>query len=140
VGFRWPQLATRGPLPNRVEAQLATLSPRPPIGSDWIHEIKFDGYQIACRTENGKVSIISRRNLNWTQRFPDHARDLAELPVKAAWLDGEIGALRPDGVSDFESLERSFRARRTSQLTYAVFVLLYLDGYDLRECPLDGRK
>jgi bifunctional non-homologous end joining protein LigD len=25
-------------------------------------------------------------------------------------------------------------------LTYAVFDLLYLDGYDLRECPLIGRK
>src|ERR1700683_3177633 len=90
----------RGPLPHRIEAQLAALSRRPPNGRDWIHEIKFDGYRMACRIDKGNVSLISRRNLDWTKRFPDLARDLAELPVKAAWLDGEIVSLRPDGVSD----------------------------------------
>jgi bifunctional non-homologous end joining protein LigD len=127
-------------LPHRVEAQLATLSKRPPNDSDWIHEIKFDGYRMACRIEKGNVSIVSRRNLDWTQRFPDLARDLAALRVKSAWLDGEIVSLRSDGVSDFEALQGSFRNRRTSQLMYAVFDLLYVDGFDLRECPLIERK
>jgi|HubBroStandDraft_6_1064221.scaffolds.fasta_scaffold735150_1 bifunctional non-homologous end joining protein LigD len=140
VSARTIRGAARKQLPAHIEPQLATLRTSSPGGIHWIHEIKFDSYRMACRIERGKVSIISRRNLDWTQRFPDLARDLAELPVKSAWLDGEIVSLRSDGISDFEALQSSFRNRRTGQLTYAVFDLLYLDGYDLRDCPLIDRK
>ena len=33
--------------------QLAQLVKTPPEGSEWLHEIKYDGYRIGCRIENG---------------------------------------------------------------------------------------
>jgi bifunctional non-homologous end joining protein LigD len=49
-------------------------------------------------------------------------------------------ALRPDGVSDFSTLQGAFRNKATSQLVYSVFDLLYVDGCDLRPCALLDRK
>jgi bifunctional non-homologous end joining protein LigD len=127
-------------MPARIELQLATLRKLPPADSGWIHEIKFDGYRMLCRIENGKVGLVTRGRHDWTNRFWHLASDLLKLPVKSAWLDGEIVALRPDGVSDFSTLQSAFRKKATSQLVYSVFDLLYLDGYDLRPCALADRK
>jgi bifunctional non-homologous end joining protein LigD len=127
-------------MPARIELQLATLRKLPPAGSDWIHEIKFDGYRMLCRIEGGKVGLVTRGRHDWTNRFSHLASDLLKLPVKSAWLDGEIVALRPDGISDFSTLQAAFRKKATSQLVYSVFDLLYLDGYDLRQCALADRK
>jgi bifunctional non-homologous end joining protein LigD len=89
-------------------------------------------------------SVQNRRSaggqLDWATRFSHLISDLLKLPVKSACLDGEIVGLRPDGISDFSTLQSAFRNRATSQLVYSVFDLLYLDGYDLRPCALADRK
>jgi hypothetical protein len=73
------------------------------------------------------------------QSFSHLDSDLLTLPVKSAWLDGEIVALRPRWRQRFQhSAERVSKA--TAQLAYPVFDLLYLDGYDLRQCALADRK
>jgi bifunctional non-homologous end joining protein LigD len=127
-------------IPSGIELQLATLRKHPPDGADWLHEIKFDGYRMLCRIEGGDVRLITRGQLDWTKRLWYLAADLAKLPVKSAWFDGEVVALRADGVSDFSTLQSAFRKKTTSQLTYSVFDLLYVDGYDLRPCRLAERK
>jgi bifunctional non-homologous end joining protein LigD len=131
---------SRAEMPAGIELQLATLRKNLPAGAGWIHEIKLDGYRMLCRIDGGKVRLITRGQLDWTRRFPDLTRDLLKLPVKSAWLDGEIVALGPDGISAFSALQSAFRNGATSQLTYCVFDLLYLDGYDVRSCPLEERK
>ena len=37
--------AVKSPLPKQLSPQLALLAEQPPVGDDWIHEIKFDGYR-----------------------------------------------------------------------------------------------
>jgi hypothetical protein len=128
--------ARRIALPLSIEPQLATLRQSPPDGSNWLHEIKLDGYRMLCRIDSGKVSLITRQGHDWTKRLPEVAADLSKFSTKSIWLDGEIVALRPDGVSDFSTLQSAFRKKATSQLVYSVFDLLYLDGYDLRQCAL----
>ncbi len=59
----------RGPLPDFVPPQLATLVERPPSEAGWIHEIKIDGYRAYCRGEDGKVRFLTRTGLDWTKRF-----------------------------------------------------------------------
>ena len=88
--------AKRTAMPGGVDLQLATLRKNPPAGDNWIHEIKFDGYRMLCRIEDGKVGLITRGRLDWTNRFSHLTTDLLKLPVKSVWLDGEIMALRPD--------------------------------------------
>jgi bifunctional non-homologous end joining protein LigD len=120
--------------------QLATLRKEAPSGPGWLHEIKHDGYRLLCRVDTGKVSLTTRGQFNWAGRLPEIAAAIRALRVKSAWLDGELVALRPDGVSDFGSLQTAFRRKQTGQLVYYAFDLLHLDGRDLRPAPLVERK
>ena len=127
-------------MPTRIDVELATLAKAAPDGEEWLHEIKFDGYRIVARLEDGKVDLISRNHKNWTTRFEFIAEAVKTIPVSQAILDGEVVALRPDGVSDFQELQNTFREEATDTLRYYIFDLLYLDGRDLRQEPLAERK
>ncbi len=127
-------------MPQHVEVELATLADRPPDGDAWLSEIKLDGYRIVCHVDNGKAALLSRRRQDWTSRFPDVAQDAAELPVSQAILDGEVVVYLPDGRSSFQALQNTMNEEHAGRLTYVVFDLLYLDGYDLREAALEDRK
>ena len=120
--------------------QLATLVDRVPAGDEWLHEIKYDGYRILARLDQGQVKLLTREAHDWTARFKPCAEALLRLPARQAFLDGEIAALREDGTSDFQLLQNSLRERKPIQLVYFVFDLLYLDGADLRATRLLQRK
>src|SRR5581483_5521638 len=120
--------------------ELATLVDRVPSGNEWLHEIKFDGYRILARIDRGRVKLFTREAHDWTARFENCAAALAQLPVRQAFLDGEIAALREDGSSDFQLLQNSLRAGAPARIVYFIFDLLYLDGADLRAAPLQKRK
>ncbi|HZL87700.1 MAG TPA: DNA ligase D [Pirellulaceae bacterium] len=132
--------ARRAPLRGWIEPQLATLVPTPPSGDQWLHEIKFDGYRLLAVVNRGRVQLWTRGQQDWTDRYPVFATSLAALPAKNAMLDGEVVALLPSGVSSFQALQNAMRDSRASQLWFYVFDLLYLDGYDLRDAPLEDRK
>ncbi len=127
-------------LPARIDVQLATLVKEPPEGDDWFHEIKFDGYRMICRIEDGKARFITRNHKDWTNRLKTLVQEIESLGFKNAVLDGEVVALRPDGTSDFQELQNAFRENQSSTLDYFVFDLLYWDRYDLRSVPLEERK
>src|SRR5262245_11735138 len=80
----------KAPIPETLEPELATLVDEAPRGSDWLSEIKYDGYRALCRIAKGKAHIFTRSGNDWTEKFATIARDAAALPVKDAWLDGEI--------------------------------------------------
>ena len=63
---------------------LATLVDEPPEGDDWVHEIKYDGYRILARLDDGGVRLFTRNGLDWTARFPVVAEALRGLAVKTA--------------------------------------------------------
>jgi bifunctional non-homologous end joining protein LigD len=52
------------------EAQLATLVEAPPVGDEWLHEQKFDGYRIGLCKDGRTVELWSRRGQEWTAEFP----------------------------------------------------------------------
>ena len=131
--------AHRAKMPAMIGAQLCTLVKQVPAGDEWLHEIKYDGYRMLARLENGRASIYSRNRKEWTEDLGPVARAVASLPAKQAWLDGEVVVLLPDGRSSFQALQLAIGSDG-QQLTYFVFDLLYLDGYDLRACPLVARK
>jgi bifunctional non-homologous end joining protein LigD len=125
-------------MPEFVEPQLARLVERPPAGSDWAHEIKFDGYRLQLRVENHHVEIRTRQGLDWTERFAKLAELASELPD--CLLDGELVALNAKGIPSFAALQAALSDRRTNSLVLFVFDLLYLKGSDLRASPLAERK
>ena len=127
------------PVPPTVPLTLATPAQEPPEGGDWLHEIKYDGYRIAARVDDG-VLLFSRNGLDWTHRFPAVAEALAGLPASGTWLDGEAVVFDERGVSDFGALQRALKEGRPEDVAYVVFDLLFEDGEDLRELPLAERK
>jgi bifunctional non-homologous end joining protein LigD len=111
-----------------------------PEGEGWLHEIKLDGYRTAARIEGGKVRLLTRTGLDWTARFRPIAMALASLPVKTAYLDGEVAVLGPDGVTSFAALQDALSKGHAADLVYFAFDLLHLDGLDLTPLPLIERK
>jgi bifunctional non-homologous end joining protein LigD len=133
--------ARRAPLPREVALQLATLVDAPPDGSEWLHEIKFDGYRMSCRIERGSARLVTRNGLDWTERFPDLAAALAALPARTALLDGEVVVFDREGRTSFQALQGALgRKRSDAAVHFVAFDCLYLDGRDVRAAPLVERK
>jgi len=129
------------PLPDFVAPMLATLVKKPPSGSNWLHEIKFDGYRLLARIDNGEVRLLTRGALDWTMKFGEGlVTALKGLPVSGALIDGELVVENGVGASDFSALQAALSEGRTDRFLFYGFDLLHLDGYDLRETPLINRK
>lgn len=124
-------------LPDFIAPQLCKMQDRPPPGSEWLHEIKFDGYRIQMRIEAGKIRLRTRTGLDWTNRFREIA-DAADLPD--AVIDGEICALDDHGAPDFAALQAALSEGKTEDLVYFAFDLLFDASEDMRDRPLDERK
>jgi bifunctional non-homologous end joining protein LigD len=130
----------RGKLPVRIKPELTTLVDMPPGGSNWIHEVKFDGYRMGARIENGSVKLFTRSGLDWTRKFPTIAKELAQTKIKSAWLDGEIVVPDENGLSSFAGLQRALSEGDDTAMVFYLFDLPYLNGRDLRDLPLIQRK
>jgi len=137
---RQNQTTQRTPLPKFIQPQLATLVNSVPPGDEWLHEIKFDGYRILCRVENGEARFLTREAQDWTHRFKGLVKVAEELSAHQLFLDGEIVALDANGVNDFQLLQNSLKQNNSANLVYYIFDLLHLDGRDLTSKPLLARK
>ncbi|HXK60335.1 MAG TPA: DNA ligase D [Acidobacteriota bacterium] len=127
-------------LPDFIQPQLATLVEQVPKSGKWFFEIKLDGYRELCRIDNREVRFISRTGKNWTDKFASLIGQVRQLPVETALLDGEVVVLKPDGTTSFQALQNALSGDHQARLTYYVFDVLYLDGFDLRNVPLADRK
>jgi bifunctional non-homologous end joining protein LigD len=111
---------------------------RPPVGDDWLHEVKFDGWRVQLHKSKRRAIIYSRTGRDFTARFPTIAAAVASLPLPSVVLDGELTACDPSGLPDFRALH--FREVEDHDLCVWVFDILQLDNIDLREVPLIKRR
>jgi bifunctional non-homologous end joining protein LigD len=133
--------ARKAPMPAFVPPALATSAKKAPSGARWIHEIKFDGYRLQARLEGGRVSLVTRGGLDWTDKFGSEIVAAFEaLPVDSASIDGELVVETEAGISDFSGLQADLSEGRSDRFVFYAFDLLYLDGQDLRGVPLEARK
>jgi bifunctional non-homologous end joining protein LigD len=130
--------AEASPLPDFIAPQLCKLVERPPSGSGWLHEIKFDGYRVQLRVEDGRASVKTRSGLDWSAKFGAICAAAGALPDSI--LDGEIVALDRHGVSDFAALQAALSERETDRLVFYAFDLLFEGDEDLRPIELAARK
>jgi bifunctional non-homologous end joining protein LigD len=129
------------PPPDFIPPALATLAARPPQGAEWQHEIKFDGYRIQARVAEGKVRLLTRSGLDWTERFGETlVQAFQGLKVSDALIDGEVVVEDRAGASDFSALQSELSEGRSERFTYYAFDLLHLNGADLTRQPLERRK
>jgi bifunctional non-homologous end joining protein LigD len=125
-------------LPRFVEPQLCRLVDQPPSSADWGHEVKFDGYRMQLRVQDGKAALRTRKGLDWTAKFAAIAKAAAKLPD--CMIDGEVCALDHNGAPDFAALQAALSDGKTEALIFFAFDLLFSDGEDLRPLPLSARK
>ena len=131
--------ARKGLLRLFVEPSLASPADRPPNGERWRHEIKFDGYRIQARIDGDEVRLLTRKGLDWTERFASVARAVRELNLGSAMLDGELVVEDSAGISNFAELVSDLKAGRQDRFRYYAFDLLYLNGVDLTGAELADR-
>jgi bifunctional non-homologous end joining protein LigD len=118
----------------------AALQSSPPTGIGWIYEIKFDGYRTLAYADGQKVSLLSRNEKSFDDKFPEIADAVRKLKLNDAILDGEIVALNDKGLSSFQLLQAFELGQQRPAIYYYVFDLLCLEGKDLRDETLVERK
>ena len=126
------------PMPSGIIPILATLTDGPYDDKDWVFEIKYDGYRALSYINGSDVTIMSRKNLSFNQKFSPVVTALQELGLEAV-IDGEIVALNDAGKSDFQLLQQ-WQKTGDGELVYYVFDLLWINGYNVMDLPLHERK
>jgi len=139
--------AKTDPLPRNPTPMLATLVDAPFDDPGWLFEVKWDGYRaIASIDAAGKVTLTSRNGLDLLKRFHELSSIGTAFRSLPVIVDGEICALDAAGRSSFQALQQVDVAARVTKngsrtpLTFVAFDLLYADGRDLRDVPLEERK
>lgn len=125
-------------MPGFVEPQLAKLVERAPAAAGWGHEVKFDGYRLQLRVEDGKAKLRTRKGLDWTEKFAAIAKQAEKLPDCV--IDGEAVALDSHGAPDFSALQAALSDGESEKLVFFAFDLLFVERQDLRTLPLRDRK
>jgi ATP-dependent DNA ligase len=116
---------------------LPTKTDKLPSGSEWLHEIKHDGFRVIARKQGARVKLYSRPGNDLPYRFPLMVETLARLRSRSCIIDGEAVACDDSGVALFNRVR--YRYDDQSIFLYA-FDLIELNGDDLRPDPLEGRK
>jgi bifunctional non-homologous end joining protein LigD len=94
--------------PGYIRPCKPVLSLKVPIGPQWIHELKHDGFRIVAHKDGDEVRLWSRNGRNWSAEMVANTAAVMALPVKRSALDGEAVAHCPEGLPDFNaSLGRS---------------------------------
>jgi ATP-dependent DNA ligase len=84
-------------MPRRpFEPCIPTRGSRVPIGKDWIHEIKHDGYRLIVQREGKRVRLVTRNGHDWTNRYPLIVEAALQNRSSSFVVDGEAVLL---GVS-----------------------------------------
>src|SRR5215472_11813325 len=141
--------AVKAEMPLSLEPMLATLVTSIPPGTDWLYEVKWDGYRALCFVAEGKVRMLSRRGNNLNKQFAPIAAALEQcVKAETAIIDGEVVALDEKGKPSFQHLQNytgfgtkpALKGVAPPPLNFFAFDLLYLNGYDLRKAALIDRR
>jgi bifunctional non-homologous end joining protein LigD len=106
--------------PEWLEPMAATLTQERFAGPDWLFERKLDGIRLLAFKRGSDVRLLSRNRL--PQSYPSVSRAIASLPVRDVILDGEAAW------------------HSGSRVAYHVFDILWLDGRDTTQLPLEDRR
>ncbi|WP_137175897.1 DNA ligase D [Massilia sp. HP4] len=128
-------------LPEKFSPELATLVDAPPPDPEnWVFEVKFDGYRMLARIEDGEARLITRNANDWTDKLLPLKAELERMKLPDGWYDGEIVVHDDSGKPDFGKLQLAFDGKQAERIELFLFDVPYFDGHDLRELPLVDRR
>jgi bifunctional non-homologous end joining protein LigD len=105
--YLFPQLQRTFPA-GFIAPCLPTKTDKLPSGSQWLHEIKHDGFRVVARKDGPRVRLYSRPGNDLTRRFPLIVETLARLRSRSCIIDGAAVACDGNGVVGKASNERRF--------------------------------
>ena len=108
-----------------------------PSGSQWLYELKLDGYRAVAFKRDGKLHLRSRNDKDFSTRYPAVLEGLANLPDNTV-VDGELVAFDEDGRPSFNALQNYGPA--ATPVVYYVFDVMILAGRDVTRERLDTRR
>jgi bifunctional non-homologous end joining protein LigD len=125
------------PRSSFIEPCLPSPADKPPSGSNWIHEIKHDGYRLMARRDPVGIRLLTRNGNDWSARFPLVVEAVNHLKLRSCLIDGEVVCCDERGLAIFSTL----RQRRNEARAFLfAFDLLEMDGLDMRREPIETRK
>jgi DNA ligase-1 len=106
--------------------------------SEWISELKLDGFRCLVSKFDDKIRIYTRHNNEITANFPE----LHDINIpNGTILDGEIIVSDDEGKPEFEAVMERFQSKRSlHEITYCVFDVIYYKGDKITSLPLITRK
>ncbi len=117
---------------------LAKETDQPFDDTNWLFEIKWDGYRAISEIKQGKVELYSRNGNSFNTSYPVVFNELKKLKDDLV-LDGEIVVLNEEGKSDFQKLQH-YEDNTQYPICYYVFDVLSINGHSTYELPLTERK
>jgi ATP-dependent DNA ligase len=85
-----------------IEPCLPSPADKLPSGSNWIHEIKHDGFRLMARRDPVGIRLITRKGNDWTNRYPLVVEAVNHLKVRSCLIDGEVVCCDEQGVTSFQ--------------------------------------
>ena len=117
----------------------------------YFYETKLDGVRVVAYIEDGVVTLVNRRMVETTGRYPEVVAGLAAaFPTGSKVFDGEVVCYK-DGKPAFERIHKrdAQPVTKTATIaklaadwpaTFVVFDLLHNDGDNLRDVPYFARR
>jgi hypothetical protein len=94
--------AEKSGIPGFIKPQLATLKSRAPVGPQWLHEIKFDGYRVQIHLNKGKRKVYTRNG--WIGRSGSQS-----LPARSTSPDRRLSMGKSSSSTKAEPIFLSFK-------------------------------
>ena len=78
---------------------------------------------MAACIDNGRVQLLTRTGLDWTDKYPSAVAARANLNVKTAYLDGELCGVDDAGLPSLAHAQAASDSERGVRLVYYAFDL-----------------
>ena len=110
------------------------LKKSPPLGPEWLHEVKHDGWRAQLHRTRTDALVLSRNGRDISGRFAVIRNALRGLPP--CIMDAELVGCDADGIPDFHALTTG----NAHGCCAWCFDLMMVDGKDVRHEPLEERR
>lgn len=87
-----------------VEPMMPALVDEAPEGSNWIHELKYDGYRTQLAIDGEERRAYTRRGHDWSELYRPLIEAARALNCDSALIEGEVIVQDRKGLSDFHTL------------------------------------
>ncbi|MFW6035970.1 MAG: hypothetical protein ACOCRZ_06920 [Halothermotrichaceae bacterium] len=128
-----------------IQPMLLSSKKKPFNSSEYIFEIKWDGYRCLAFIENRNVFLQSRNKKDLTQYFPELIEISKYIKCSRIILDGEICYINKEGKPVFEVLQGRIGSSKNKQhinypVSLIVWDILSYNNKDVYNMPLLKRR